>query len=98
MRQFIGYKDDVVRPVNAEISRRGQEFSDDLKPLVPAHAPDFSGCKIGYVHVAPAVEVYTAEILKAVGKEAVGKDLCQHAIRSDFKNVALLPTDCDDLT
>ena len=81
-----------------EISRRGQEFGDDLKPLVPAHAPDFSRCEIGHVHVAPTVEVYPAEILKTVGKESVGEELCHHAVRRDFGNLALFPTDRDDLT
>ena len=75
MRQFVGYKDEVVGTVDAEIARRGQEFGDDLKPFVPAHAPDFSGCEIGHVHVAPAVEIYSAKILKTVGKEPVGEEL-----------------------
>ncbi|MCG3774226.1 MAG: hypothetical protein JW395_1044 [Nitrospira sp.] len=98
MRQFVGYKDEVVGAVDAEISWRGQEFGDDLKSLVPAHAPDFSGCEIRHVHVAPAVEIYSAKILETVGKESIGEELRHHAFRRDFRNFPLLPTDRDDLT
>src|SRR5262245_38491808 len=87
MGQLKRDKYEIVCTVDTQISRRRQKFGDDLKPFVPAHAPDFSCCKIRDVHIAPTVKIYPAEILKAAGKESVGEEFRHYAFRRDLGNL-----------
>ena len=97
MHVVVGNQYQVIRAVYADVSRGGEIFGNDLEAMISGHAPNLALCKIGHVHVAPLIEIHSAQVLKATGEKSVRFKFAQLSVRRDFKDLPLLPAYSDEM-